>query len=63
MIVGPHQGWIMAYSIILAPAIMGFADVVGRVIVQGEMPVGVVTPFIGAPLLIYMVRQFRVTEL
>ncbi|PLA38969.1 Fe(3+)-siderophore ABC transporter permease [Corynebacterium coyleae] len=63
MIVGPHQGWIMAYSIILAPAIMGFADVIGRVIVQGEMPVGVVTPFIGAPLLIYMVRQFRVAEL
>lgn len=63
MIVGPHQGWIMAYSILLAPAIMGFADVVGRVIVQGEMPVGVVTPFIGAPLLIYMVRRFRVAEL
>ncbi len=63
MIVGPHQGWIMIYSILLAPTIMGCADVLGRIIVQGEMPVGVVTPFIGAPLLIVLARRLRVAEL
>ncbi|RNE49799.1 iron chelate uptake ABC transporter family permease subunit [Corynebacterium alimapuense] len=62
MIVGPHQGWILLYSALLAPTIMGFSDVLGRVIVQGEVPVGVVTAFVGAPLLIWMVRRFRVSE-
>jgi iron complex transport system permease protein len=62
MIVGPHQGWIMAYSVLIAPAIMGFADVLGRIITAGEVPVGIVTAFIGAPVLIYMVRRFRVSE-
>lgn len=62
MIVGPHQGWIMAYSVLIAPAVLGFADVLGRVITPGEVPVGVVTAFIGAPVLIWMVRRFRVSE-
>lgn len=62
MIVGPHQGWILAYSVIIAPTVMGFSDVLGRVITAGEVPVGVVTAFIGAPVLIYMVRRFRVSE-
>ena len=62
MIVGPHQGWIMAYSIVLAPAVLGVSDVIGRVITSGEVPVGVVTAFVGAPLLIYMVRKYRIPE-
>ena len=62
MVVGPHQGWILAYSVLIAPAVMGFADVLGRVITSGEVPVGVVTAFIGAPVLIAMVRRLRVSE-
>ncbi|MGD7001549.1 iron chelate uptake ABC transporter family permease subunit [Corynebacterium halotolerans] len=62
MVVGPHQGWILLYSILLAPAVLGFSDVIGRVITPGEVPVGVVTAFVGAPLLIWMVRRFRVAE-
>ena len=63
MVVGPHQGWILAYSALIAPTVMGFADVLGRVITTGEVPVGVVTAFIGAPVLIYMARRFRVAEM
>lgn len=63
LVIGPHQGWIMTYSVLVAPIILGVADVIGRVITAGEVPVGVVTPVIGAPLLIYMVRRFRVGEL
>lgn len=59
---GPHQTWVMAYSILIAPTVLGFADVIGRVLVPGEMPVGIVTAFIGAPLLIHMVRRTRVSE-
>ena len=62
MLVGPHQGWILAYSILLAPTVLGLADVLGRVLVAGEIPVGVVTAFIGAPVLILMVRRSRVAE-
>jgi len=62
MVVSPHQGWITAYSVLIAPCVLGFADVLGRVITTGEVPVGVVTAFIGAPVLIYMVRRFRVAE-
>lgn len=62
MFAGPHQGWIMAYSILLAPTVLGLADVLGRIIIAGEVPVGVVTAFIGAPVLIYMVRRSRVSE-
>lgn len=62
MLVGPHQGWIMAYSVLAAPAVLGVSDVLGRVLTSGEVPVGVVTAFVGAPLLVYMVRRFRVPE-
>ncbi|MEJ5928244.1 iron chelate uptake ABC transporter family permease subunit [Corynebacterium sp. H128] len=61
LLVGPHQGWILTYSILLAPTILGFADVLGRVAVAGEIPVGVVTPFIGGPLLVYLVLKMRVS--
>jgi iron complex transport system permease protein len=62
MLVGPHQGWIMAYSVLIAPIVLGLADSLGRVLTTGEVPVGVVTAFVGAPVLIYMVRRFRVAE-
>lgn len=62
ILVGPHQGWIMCYSVLAAPTILALGDVLGRVVTSGEMPVGVVTPFLGAPLLIYLVRRFRVPE-
>lgn len=62
MVVGPHQGWIMAYSVLIAPIVLGLADSLGRVLTTGEVPVGVVTAFVGAPVLIYMVRRFRVSE-
>ncbi|AXK45431.1 FecCD family ABC transporter permease [Brachybacterium saurashtrense] len=62
MVVGPHQGWIMACSVLIAPTVLGLADSLGRVLTAGEVPVGVVTAFIGAPVLIGMVRRFRVSE-
>ena len=62
MLVGPHQGWIMACSVLIGPIVLGLADSLGRVLTAGEVPVGVVTAFIGAPVLICMVRRFRVSE-
>lgn len=62
-IVGPDQRWIIPLMLTIAPTIMLAADVLGRVIVASEMPVGVVTAFIGAPLLIALMRRRRVADL
>ena len=62
-VVGPDQRWILPLMLTIAPTIMLFADVLGRVIVSSEMPVGVVTAFIGAPLLIVLMRRRRVADL
>lgn len=63
-IVGPDQRWIIAYSILLAPVLTVAADVLGRVILPtGEMQVGIVTAFLGAPVLVLLVRRARVSGL
>ncbi|CAN5599649.1 Fe(3+)-siderophore ABC transporter permease [soil metagenome] len=55
---GPDWRWICAYCVFLAPALLLAADVVGRVIVSpGELPAGIVTAFVGAPVLIWLVRR------
>nr|WP_316292568.1 iron chelate uptake ABC transporter family permease subunit [Clavibacter michiganensis] len=45
-------------SMAAAPVLVLLADVVGRVVAPpGEMPVGIVTAFVGAPVLIALVRR------
>lgn len=60
---GPDQRWIIALSALMGPILMLYADVLGRVIVAGEMPVGVVTALVGAPVLIMLARRRRVAHL
>jgi iron complex transport system permease protein len=63
-IVGPHQGWILAYSLLLAPSLLLASDIVGRlVIAPGEIPGGIVSAFVGAPVLIALVRRRKVSGL
>lgn len=63
-IVGPDQRWIIAHSALAAPVLLLFADVVGRVLVPpGELPAGIVTALIGAPVLIVLVRRRKASEL
>jgi iron complex transport system permease protein len=57
-IVGPDQRWILAYSVLLAPSLLLASDILGRVVTApGEIPVGIVTAFVGAPVLIALVRR------
>lgn len=56
-IVGPDQRWILLFTVVLAPALVVAADILGRVVVSGELPVGIVTAFVGAPVLIVLVRR------
>ncbi|HEY0258698.1 MAG TPA: iron chelate uptake ABC transporter family permease subunit [Lacisediminihabitans sp.] len=62
--VGPDQRWIIAFSLVLAPALLLLADIAARLVVSpGEVPVGIVTAFLGAPVLIVLVRRKRVIGL
>ena len=64
MVTGPDQRWILLYSMILAPALLLAADVIGRVVVApSELEVGIVTAFLGAPVFIALARRRRVSEL
>ncbi|AGL15072.1 iron chelate uptake ABC transporter family permease subunit [Actinoplanes sp. N902-109] len=59
-IVGPDQRWIFAWTTVLGPVLLLVADIVGRLVVRpGELRVGVVTAFVGAPVLIWYVRRGR----
>ncbi|WP_207453172.1 iron chelate uptake ABC transporter family permease subunit [Herbiconiux sp. SYSU D00978] len=62
-IVGPDQRWIMPFTLVLAPTVMLAADVAGRFVVASEMPVGVVSSFLGAPVLIALVRAGKAKAL
>nr|WP_241429407.1 iron chelate uptake ABC transporter family permease subunit [Agrococcus sp. ARC_14] len=61
--VGVDHRWIIAFSILAGPTLVLLADVLGRVLVPSELPVGVVTAFVGAPVLIALVRRSRMRSL
>jgi iron complex transport system permease protein len=54
---GPDQRWVIPFTLTLAPLLFLCADMLGRVIVSSELPVGIVTAFLGAPILILIVRS------
>lgn len=61
---GPNYRWILPYSMLLAPILLLGADVIGRVITPpGELQVGIVTAFIGAPFFIALVRRRKLASL
>ncbi|MGI5452300.1 FecCD family ABC transporter permease [Streptomyces sp. CA-249302] len=61
MIAGADQRWTLPLSMLLAPALLLYADVLGRVVVRpDELDAGVVTAVIGAPVFIALVRHRRV---
>jgi iron complex transport system permease protein len=64
VITGPDQRWVLAYSLLLSPILLVGADVVGRVVVRpGELEVGIITAFVGAPVFIALVRRARIAQL
>jgi iron complex transport system permease protein len=64
LVTGPDQRWIAAYSALLGPILLLTADVIGRLVAQpGELEVGLVVAFIGAPLMIAIVRRSRLAAL
>ncbi|GAA3656205.1 FecCD family ABC transporter permease [Microbacterium marinilacus] len=61
---GPDQRWITGLTLLYAPVILLASDIIARVVLwPGEVPVGIVTAFVGAPVLIALVRRRRVIAL
>lgn len=54
---GPDQRWIILHALLMSPLLLLGADIISRLIVNGELRVSIVTAFIGAPTLIWLVRQ------
>lgn len=51
--------WLLAYTLVLGPVLLLSADVLARLLLPtGEVPVAVVTAFLGGPALIWVVRRY-----
>lgn len=60
MLVGVDQRWVIAFSALVGPTLLLAADLLGRMVVRPEeLQVGIVTPLIGAPILIWLVRRAK----
>ncbi|MFF5456125.1 FecCD family ABC transporter permease [Streptomyces sp. NPDC012950] len=63
-VVGPDQRWVLAYSMLIAPVLLLGSDVLGRLLgAPGEIQVGIVTAFLGAPLFIALCRRRKLVML
>ena len=63
-LVGPDLRRVLAVTVLLGPAVVLLADVASRLLVRPyEMPLGVVTAMIGAPVLVAVVRSTRMPAL
>jgi len=61
---GPDQRRIVAFTLIFSPVLLLSADIVGRLVLYpGELEAGIVTAFIGAPVLIALARRRKVSGL
>ena len=63
-ICGPDQRRILGLCLLIGPDLMLAADLLGRVLVRpDELQAGLVTAFVGAPVLILLVRRTRARAL
>ncbi|MFT4086877.1 MAG: iron ABC transporter permease [Gordonia sp. (in: high G+C Gram-positive bacteria)] len=57
MAVGPDNRWVIPLSALVGPIVLVGSDLIARVATSSELPVGMVTAFIGAPVLIWLARK------
>ena len=61
---GPDYKWILPYSALAGAALLLYADVMGRLIARpGELQVGIVLAFVGAPFFIVLIYRKKVATL
>lgn len=61
---GPDQRWIIPFSAVGAALLLLASDLLGRIVLAPrELEVGIVTAFVGAPVLILLARRTKVSTL
>ncbi len=61
---GVQQGWILIFTTVLAPVLLLGSDILGRVILpNAEVSAGIVTAFVGAPVLLILARRKKASTL
>ena len=59
-LMGSHLAWTISLCLVFGPCLMLTADILGRVIARpSEIPVGVLTAFVGAPFLFFMATRMK----
>lgn len=54
---GPDYRWILPFSLVMAPVLLLGADILGRVVLlPGEVPAGIMTALVGAPVFVWLIR-------
>lgn len=56
-LVGPDHRWTLPVTLLATPSLLLAADIAGRLLLPEELRVSVVSAFIGAPVLIWLVRR------
>jgi len=64
MLVGPDQRWVLPLSALGGAVLLVLADTIGRLIgYPGETEAGILTAFVGAPVLVIIARRTRMKAL
>ncbi|RKJ14192.1 iron ABC transporter permease, partial [Butyricicoccus sp. 1XD8-22] len=64
LVIGPDLRFLIPMSALAGAIILTFSDVVGRLLGSpGELEVGIITAFIGAPILILLAKKSKVRSL
>ena len=55
---GPDYRWILPFSLVVAPMLLLASDIIGRVVLlPGEVPAGIMTALVGAPVFVWLIRR------
>nr|WP_207633215.1 iron ABC transporter permease [Devosia aurantiaca] len=64
LIVGVDHRWLLPFSALGGAILLLSSDVIGRTVARpGELDVGIVTAFVGAPVFIWIVQRYRGRDL
>ncbi len=64
LVIGSDHRWLLPFTALAGAILLLLADVTGRVITpNSEVDVGIITPMLGAPFFIWIVRRQKVREL
>jgi iron complex transport system permease protein len=61
ILVGSDHQRLIPFTLLVTPILVLWADILGRLLLPGELRVSVVLAFFGAPVLILLVRRRRWT--